>query len=135
MTDNSITLSPPLPLSLMPWIALNEEFHVLLCVGHRCRQAVSPGAISRHLHRFHQVSLNIRKQADQYIQQSRFAYEFYNIQLPPDGSAPQPIVPVIDVFCCCHCHYKTRNRKAVSEHGNKVHQKKRAQDAEVFIAV
>jgi hypothetical protein len=57
------------------------------------------------------------------------------VRLPLDGSKPQPILLVLDGFQCQECAYKTRNRKAVREHANKQHNKKRVKDEYVFRAV
>ena len=138
MSHDSTTLPLPVPLLLQPWIALNLEFGVLLCIRSGCNYAATPGYISRHLHEKHQANIQVRKQVDQYIQQFLLQQQDYSPQtvpLPPDRSRPQPILPVLDGFQCQDCEYKTRNRKAVREHANKQHNKKRAQDEHVFRVV
>lgn len=51
MPGASLVLLVPLPPTLEPWIALNVEFSILLCVGNSCRCAVSPRVISDYLRR------------------------------------------------------------------------------------
>ena len=134
--SNQLTQPPlPLPEVLQQWIVVNAEFHVLICQGNGCHQALAPGAISRHLRDKHQVTNQLRKQLNQYIEQWQWPYDSQSVPLPLDGSAPQPDIPVVDGFQCQDCKFKTRNRKAVREHANKEHNKKRLKDEEVFIAV
>ena len=141
MSHNSITLPLPLPLplplALEPWIALNVEFGVLLCIRAGCRCALSPRALSRHLHRKHQANIQVRKQVDDYVQLfiQTHDYDSATVPLPLAGLAPQPIVQIVDGFKCQDCEYKTRSRDAVRKHANQQHNKKRAQDEHVFRAV
>ena len=128
-------LPPPLPEALQPWLMLNHEFHVLICHGASCQQALSPSAISRHLRDRHQVKKELRNQADQYLEQWQWPYNSHSVPLPPDGSAPQPEIPVVDGFRCQNCMFKTRNRKALREHANKEHGQKRVPDKEIMVAV
>lgn len=58
-------------------------------------------------------------------------YNYSTVPLPPDGSAPQLVVEVVDRFRCKHCQHsphKTQDRSNARKHGNKVHDKKRAAD-------
>ena len=128
-------LLPPVPLPLQPWIELNQDFQVLLCICNSCQYAVSPAALSGHLHRKHQVQIKIRKQLDQYIQELGIDYNFQNIPLPPARSSPQPILQITDGLECNHCHYLIQNRRVMRWHCNKAHGKKRAKDQEIFTAV
>jgi hypothetical protein len=126
---------PPVPLPLQPFIALNAEFKVLLCLGSGCQCVVQPAALSGHLYRKHQVRIEARKQVNEYVRQLGFNYDFQSVQLPKDGSTPQPILQVEDGFQCSHCHYFTRNRGVMRKHSNRVYDKKRVKDEEIFKAV
>jgi hypothetical protein len=67
-----------------------------------------------------------------------FIYNYSTVQLPPDGSAPQPVIEVVDGFQCQHCQlrpYKTQDRSNARKHGNKVHGKKRVADENLFDSV
>ena len=55
--------------------------------------------------------------------------------MPDDGSAPQPIIPVVDGFACTECPYKTRDRSNIRKHGNKAHNKKGVADEDMFQVV
>ena len=66
----------PLPEALRQWIAINAEYHVLVCHITGCQQALCPRAISRHLRDKHQVKSGLYKQADQYIKQWQWQYDF-----------------------------------------------------------
>jgi len=125
----------PLPEALRQWIAINAEYHVLVCHITGCQQALSPRAISRHLRDKHQVKSGLYKQADQYIKQWQWQYDFQSVPLPPDKSAPQPILPVFAGFQCQDCDHKSQSRQAIRKHVNKEHDKKRLPDNELFQAV
>jgi superfamily II DNA helicase RecQ len=135
MSNQSTQLPLPLPEGLRQWLTLNTEFHVLICHSAGCYQALSPGAISRHLRDKHQVNIELRKQLEQYIEQWQWPYDSQNIPLPPAGLAPQPAILVLDGFQCQDCEFTTQSRKAGRVHGNVEHNKKRVKDEEIFISV
>jgi len=122
----------PIPEVLEHLIALNVEFQVLVCTSPECQYAVSPVAISGHLFRKHQVKIELRKQVEQYVQLFPHLYNHVTIQLPENGSIPQPIIPVVNGFQCRKCPFKSQNRKAIREHGNKTHGKQREADQDIF---
>ena len=124
-----------IPESLSHLIHLNEKYSVLICIGHGCRYAVSPTAISIHLQRKHKTQLELRRQVDRYIEQSPLEYDYSNIQLPVNGLAPQPIIKVVDGFQCRFCPFLTTDRSNIRKHGNKEHDKKRAADDDLFNSV
>lgn len=51
--------------------------------------------------------------------------------LPVDGSAPQPITPIVDGFACRECPYKTRDRSNIRKHANRTHNKNRVADEDI----
>ena len=114
---------------------------MLICLGDGCRCAVSPAAIADHLRRKHKVQLELRKQVERYIEGFPFIYNYSTVQLPLDRSAPQPVIEVVDGFQCQHCQqephgpYKTKDRSNARKHGNKVHDKKRVADEDLFDSV
>jgi len=121
----------PLPLPLQAFISLNSEFKVLICLVNRCYSAIEPAVLASHLLRKHEVGKKTREEANQYIKQWQWPYDSKSIILPPNGSAPQPVIPVLDGYQCLWCEYITQSRKAGREHGNKAHQLKRVPDKEL----
>jgi hypothetical protein len=119
-------MAQPIPEALDHIVALNVEFGVLICL--QCKYAVSPTAISRHLSDKHKTPIELRKQLDEYIRGFPFQYDYTSVQLPSNGSVPQPIIPVLDGHLCKDCPYKTQSRDAMKKHGNKEHNKKRVAD-------
>ncbi len=125
----------PLPEPLKQWISLNADFHVLICRSVGCEQALSPGTISRHLRDKHHVSVYLRKQLEQYIQQWQWPYDHQSIPLPVNGLAPQPILPILDGFQCYDCSFLSSSRNHMRKHVTQNHGKKRAKDEEIFTHV
>ena len=126
---------PPLPEAVRPWLALNVEFGVLLCHASSCQQALCPDEAAIHLRRRHQARLDSRRQLAEYLEQWRWPYDFRSVPLPPDGSRPQPVLPLLDGFQCRDCSYKTTNRSVIRQHCNRVHSRKCLADHELFRAV
>jgi hypothetical protein len=126
-------MAQPIPEALDHIVALNVEFGVLICL--QCKYAVSPTAISRHLSDKHKTPIELRKQLDEYIRGFPFQYDYTSVQLPSNGSVPQPIIPVLDGHLCKDCPYKTQSRDAMKKHGNKEHNKKRVADEDLYEVV
>lgn len=96
---------------------------------------VEPKAFSEHLFRIHNTELKLRREAEPYIDGFPYRYTYKTAPLPPDGSSPQPILPVLDGLYCEHCHCKSLNRKALREHANKVHSLQPKKDEDLFCPV
>jgi hypothetical protein len=124
-----------IPPTLTYLIALNVEFHVLLCLGNGCRKAVSLAGIVEHLRKKHSTKLEIRKQVQGYIKEFPFIYDYSTVQLPVDRSALQPIIPIMDGFQYKECLYKTYDCSNIRKHANQIHNKKRIADDEIFDSV
>ena len=122
-------MAQPIPEALAHIVALNVEFNVLICV--QCKYAVAPTTISRHLGDKHKTPIELRRQLEEYIREFPFQYDHTSVRLPNNRSAPQPI-PVLDGYLCKECPYKTQSRDAIKKHGNKVHDKKRVADDELY---
>jgi hypothetical protein len=125
----------PIPQALCHLIQLNPRYKVLICLNERCRCAVSPVAISGHLRRKHQVAIELRKQVDRYVEGFPFQYGYSTVTLPEDGLAPQLVIQVVDGLHCQRCPFKSQSRDAMRKHANKVHEKKRVADGELFKTV
>lgn len=123
-------MAQPIPEALAHLVGLNVEFSVLICM--QCKYAVTPTAISRHLGDKHKTPGPLRKQLDEYIQEFPVQYDHSSVPKPGNGSAPQPIIPVLGGHLCKECPYKTQSRDALKKHGNKAHNKKRVADEELY---
>lgn len=110
---------------------MNIEYSMLICVDIKYRYALQPKAISRHLRDKHKTISNIQKQVDTYIKEFPFAYDHTSVPLPADGSAPQPVIPIVDGFACQDCPFKTQSRPTIRQHANQAHNKKRVKDEEI----
>ena len=125
-------MAQPIPQVWSHLVALNVEFNVLICVDIKCRSALQPKALDRHLRDKHKTPKALRKQVEQYIKEFPFTYDHTSVLLPVDGLAPQPIIPIVDGFVCRDCPEKLVSPKAMREHGNKAHSKKRVPNEEMF---
>lgn len=135
MAEPVSTQPQPIPQSLSHLIQLNVEYSVLICMGNGCRCAVSPASISRHLRSKHHVPIELRKQVDRYVQGFPVNYDFTNVKLPQERSAPQPIIRIVSGFQCKHCPalpFTSQSRDAIKKHGNKDHNMKRIADKDLF---
>jgi hypothetical protein len=128
------SMAQPIPQALSHLVALNVEYGVLICIGNGCKCALKPSAIPRHLAIKHKTAVELRKQVDQYVAAFPFEYDYKTVRLPQDGSAPQPVIPVVGGFACKDCPFKTRDRSTIRKHANKVHNRKRVADEDIFQA-
>jgi hypothetical protein len=83
----------------------------------------------------HKTPIALRKQVDEYVKEFPFTYDYTDVRLPDDGSAPQPIIPIVDGFICQECPFKTRDRSNIRKHGNQLHNKKNVADEDILRAV
>lgn len=122
-----------IPANLRHLIHLNVAYRVLICQHNECRKAVQPRAFREHLRVQHQTPLSDRERVQEYVRTFSWDYDFSTIQLPKDGSRPQPIIPVVDGFQCPTCPLESRSRpftsisqKRMRVHGNVVHKRQGA---------
>jgi hypothetical protein len=111
---------------------------VLLCLNEKCRCAVSPAAISDYLRKQYQVQLELRKQVNQYIKKFSHYYDYSTINLPVNRLALQLVIKVVNSLKCKNCPiqpFRTQSRKALKQHGNKVYNKKRVANKNLFCFV
>jgi hypothetical protein len=135
MAEPPPTQARPIPQELSDLVVLNVEYSVLICRSEKCQYALKPTAISRHLGDKHNTPIALRKQVDQYVKVFPFTYDYATIPLPQDGSAPQPIIPIVDGFVCRDCPVKSQNRRVMRQHANKDHDKKWVADKDMFKVV
>jgi hypothetical protein len=131
MAESPRTTAQPIPPSLSQLVVLNVEYGVLICASAKCRYALKPTTMSRHLGDRHQTPIVLRKQVDQYVAVFLFAYDYTSVLLPRDGTVLQPIVPIVDGFVCKECVFKSVNRRVIRQHANKAHNQKRVADEDV----
>lgn len=124
-------MAQPIPQAWSHLVALNVEYGVLICIGGECQHALKPTAIPRHLRDKHKTPSNIQKQVDAYVKEFPYVYDHTSVPLPANGSAPQPIIPIVDGFACQECPFKTQARPTMRQHANQAHDKKRVKDEEI----
>jgi len=124
-------MAQPIPQALTHLVALNSEYNVLICIDSKCKYALEPTAISRHLRDKHKTPIKLRKQVEQYVKEFPFAYDHTSVPLPSDGLAPQPIIPIVGGFQCKDCAFKTQGRPTMRQHANQAHDKKKAADEDI----
>ena len=129
-----------IPQSVAHLIAVNKKFGVLLCRSARCRHALTVKGLEDHLRKLHVETLAVRREAKEFAQalarqDARFQRDHTGVELPIDGSAPQPTLPVTDGFRCLFCHFLTISRAKMRTHSNKEHSKKGKEDDCVYARV
>ena len=132
MPDQLNQLPLPLPDALRQWLTVNVEFHVVLCHAADCQHALTPASTSRHLRDKHQAKIEVQRQADKYIKQWQWLYDFRSVPLPPDQSLPQPGLPVSRGFQCTKCGFTSQSRKILQTHRIREHNQKRLKDRQPF---
>lgn len=126
------------PESLASMVYLNSEFKVLLCLGDGCSKAVAPKGIVAHMRKIHHMKPELQRELGEYVGHNFELdnYDYSSIQLPANGSTPQPILLVVDGFQCKLCTtFLSTSRKVLKTHGNKKHKLKRVVDNELFQSV
>jgi hypothetical protein len=121
MPSSSTRPAEPLPASLEYLISLNAEYQVLICPINECRKAVEPKAFSEHFFRIHKTKLELCRQVKAYIAGFPYQYTYKTMPLLVDRSMPQPILPVLEGVLCKYYIDRSRSRKFLREHSNKVH--------------
>ncbi len=114
------------PPSVAHLVAVNAEFAVLLCAKACCRCAQAVRGMEEHLRKFHHEKPTVRRQVGEFgrglaRRDARFLRNYTVVELPVNGLAPQPIVPVVDGFSCRFCCFLTVSRAMVRMHVNKGH--------------
>jgi hypothetical protein len=135
IAEHQNTRARPIPQDWSYLVVLNTAYRVLICSNSRCRYALSPTAIARHLHDRHQAGIDIQRQVHQYVEAFPFTYDHATVLLPADGLPPQPIVPVVDRVACREYTFKSISRDMMRQHANKAHDQKRLADQDSFTAV
>src|SRR5271167_2575113 len=92
------------PSALRQLVQVNVEYKVLICLGNGCSRAVRPATFLRHARDWeHPMTKASRQQAQEYIAAFLYDYNHSTVALPPDGLAPQRVIPVADGFQCRKC--------------------------------
>ena len=128
-------MTEPIPDALGQLVALNAEYGVLICMNSNCRHAIERDAILRHVRDRHQAPIELRKELALYIEGFPYSYNRTSVRIPADGTAPQPIIPVVDGFACRDCPLKSISQVRMRQHSNQAHGKKRVPEEEMFHSV
>jgi hypothetical protein len=91
--------------------------------------------MAQHLRDRHQASADLQRQVHQYVKHFRFTYNHATVPLPADGSAPQPIIRVVDGLACRACAFKSTSRPVMRMHANQTHSQKMVADEDLFRVV
>ncbi len=140
MADEGRVDATGIPTSLAQVIAMNSEYAVLLCAKSQCRRAQTVKGIEEHLRSFHHEKPAIRKEAGEFgrrlaRQDVRFLEDYTVVNLPANGLAPQPVVPVVDGFSFRLCRFLTVSRFMVRKHVNKKHSVRGKEDEHIVARV
>ena len=129
-----------IPAAVAHLIGINSDFAVLLCRSPGCRHAQAVRGIAEHLRKVHHESPALRREAEEFgwelvRQDARFLRSYADVELLINGSRPQHIVPVVDLYSCRFCGYLTVSRAQVRMHVNRVHSKPREDDDRISTRV
>jgi hypothetical protein len=120
--------TPSVPGGLKEMIQLNVTYEVLICPDEQCHRAIQPSAFVRHSWEVHETTYGAREKLKEFINELGWKYDPKTVQLPKDGSRPQPVIPVVDIFKCESCKpdpnrrpVMSRSEKCVQTHWYKVH--------------
>jgi hypothetical protein len=133
-------------------IVVNIEYKVLLYLGCGCRKAICPSRILDYIHKYRYTTTKENcKQIQEYRRGFPSNYNHSTIELPADGLALQPVIPVVDRFeyrkCCiaqddvpyqertCTHAFRSQSCKAIKVHRNKAYSLKHVADDKLFQSV
>jgi hypothetical protein len=99
MAEYQGTQDIEVPPVLAQLIAVNIEYKVLLYLGRGCCKAICPSRILDHICKYRHTTIKEnRKQMQEYRRGFPSNYDHSTIELPADGLALQPVIPVVDRF-------------------------------------
>jgi hypothetical protein len=55
-------MAQPIPQVLAHLVILNSEYNMLICMDGKCKYALEPTAISRHLRDKYKIAIELRRQ-------------------------------------------------------------------------
>ncbi|KGO73178.1 Protein of unknown function DUF3505 [Penicillium italicum] len=109
-------------------------YQVLICL--RCRYAIQPGAVGRHLKEIHEFHRSSRQAFIKYASEFKLAQP--NDVVSPDADQfPVPLLPVQGGMACCHdgCSYLCATTKRMKQHWRLTHQTPAAKGNSLWKAV
>src|ERR1700729_4372199 len=114
----------------------NADFQVLVCLVGECRLPSAHDRTARDRTPFNSTrpQLNCANWLSD-IQSFPGSYDHSSVQMPPDGSFPQPVIQVHDGFRCKQCPFMTQDHSNIRKHANKEHGQKRARGEGIFSIV
>ncbi|EAW06578.1 uncharacterized protein ACLA_082690 [Aspergillus clavatus NRRL 1] len=115
MASTSVDVVPPSQL-----LHYLPTYQVLICL--RCRYAIQPGAVVRHLKEIHYVHRSARQAFVEYASEFELAQP-NDVVLPDEAQFPVPLLPVQDGIACCFegCAHLCATTKRMKQHWRLVH--------------
>lgn len=113
----STTLNAALPYQVLQYL---PTYQVLICL--RCRYAIQPGAVGRHLKEIHHVHRSSRQAFVKYASKFELAQP-NDVVLPGEDHFPVPLLPVQDGIACYFdgCTHLCVTIKRMKQHWRLVH--------------
>ena len=134
----NITLSGLLPTvysrsdAVRALLAYRPADRALLCRSERCRCAIAPGTVRRHLQRQHRVNAALSREAERYVSTLPRLQSPQELTPRPHGAPLDSDLASHAVFQCLHCCVVLGSRKQIKQHGNQQHGMLRAADATLY---
>jgi hypothetical protein len=113
----STLLDAVLPSQLLHYL---PTYQVLICL--RCRYAIQPGAVVRHLKEIHYDHRSARQAFVKYASEFELVKP-NDVILPNEAQFPVPLLPVQDGIACCFkgCAHLCVTTKRMKQHWRLVH--------------
>ncbi|KAF7136679.1 hypothetical protein CNMCM5793_005957 [Aspergillus hiratsukae] len=113
----STSVDGVLPSQLLHYL---PTYQVLICL--RCRYAIQPGAVARHLKEIHHVHRSARKAFVDYASKFELTQPD-DVVLPVEAQFPVPLLPVLNGIVCCFegCAHLCATTKRMKQHWRLVH--------------
>ncbi|PYH81068.1 hypothetical protein BO82DRAFT_284847 [Aspergillus uvarum CBS 121591] len=106
------------PSQLLSYLS---TYRVLICL--RCRYAIQPGAIARHLKEIHYLHRATRRTFVAFASELELAQP-HDVVLPEESQFPVPFLPIQEGLACCfeRCGYLCATSKRMKQHWRCTHQ-------------
>jgi hypothetical protein len=87
------------------------------------------------LYNRYKTPITVYKQIDQYIKVFLYIYNYKTVVLPPDRSALQPVIPIVDRFQYREYIFKIQDYSNIRKYANQVYSRKYKADKNISQAV
>ena len=114
---SSTPLDAALPFQVLQYL---PTYRVLICL--RCRYAIQPGAVGRHLKEIHDVRGLSLQAFVKYASEFELAQP-NDVVLPDKDQFPVPLLPIQEGVACCfdRCSHLCATTKRMKQHWRLVH--------------